>query len=664
MKLKFTRFSARFVMSCFVIGSMFHTGAYTVEAETNTRVHVYYEETGGNIGTYDSINEALKKADGKQKIVLELLDSEYQEFVTIDKANVTLKSKDSSNPATLKGVTIKDEAKNDTMIRIEAPNVTVDSVNITGLWLDEPGEDTNPVGIRIEADYATIKNCEIYDMGCSYTEGTVEGTGFNGHGIICSNEDNSSEDVAIKNPVVTNCKLHDLKLGNSETLVMNGNVSGFEITNNIIYRCDNIGIDIIGYEKSHYSDYDRARSGVVKNNIVYDVTSGDNPTYREDVSEKPGACAGGIYVDGGYDVTIEGNYVENCDIGVELACEHGGQTTDSIRLYNNILINNNELGGISIGGSGSKNGNATNLEIKNNTVYNTEEACFRVQKADCEDNVISNNIFIAEGNAKIYSKQSNAGVNDIGNNYITKKSSVYSDVGDKQFNAENIKYDKKTGTITFDYDQSKYDLTGYGATPLYNPYAKPQGIAVTYYDGIYSRGFAWSTDDTISSSSLYIIKKTSGMQTTDLTTETKLFENQIITDEKTKAKYKITKLVEENGEVVGGNVTYVKALDKKCKKATIKAKVTLNGVTFKITAIDKNAFKNCKKLKNVTIGENVTTIGKKAFFGCKKLKTINIKSLKIKKIGKKSFGNIDANANFKLAKKKRAKIQILVDKSK
>ena len=94
MKLKFTRFSARFVMSCFVIGSMFHTGAYTVGAETNTRVHVYYEETGGNIGTYDSINEALKKADGKQKIVLELLDSEYQEFVTIDKANVTLKSKD------------------------------------------------------------------------------------------------------------------------------------------------------------------------------------------------------------------------------------------------------------------------------------------------------------------------------------------------------------------------------------------------------------------------------------------------------------------------------------------------------------------------------------------------------------------------------------------
>ena len=53
-----------------------------------------------------------------------------------------------------------------------------------------------------------------------------------------------------------------------------------------------------------------------------------------------------------------------------------------------------------------------------------------------------------------------------------------------------------------------------GSIPEYNPNAAPRGIAVTYYDDIYSRGFAWSTDDTVSSSALYIIQK-SGSMTAD-----------------------------------------------------------------------------------------------------------------------------------------------------
>ncbi len=41
--------------------------------------------------------------------------------------------------------------------------------------------------------------------------------------------------------------------------------------------------------------------------------------------------------------------------------------------------------------------------------------------------------------------------------------------------------------------------------------AVPKGIAVTYYDGIYSRGFAWSTDEHPSESYLYYVKASSGM---------------------------------------------------------------------------------------------------------------------------------------------------------
>ena len=50
-----------------------------------------------------------------------------------------------------------------------------------------------------------------------------------------------------------------------------------------------------------------------------------------------------------------------------------------------------------------------------------------------------------------------------------------------------------------------------GTIPEYNPDAIPHGIAVTYYDDIYSRGFAWSTDNTVNSSALYIVQKSGNM---------------------------------------------------------------------------------------------------------------------------------------------------------
>lgn len=41
--------------------------------------------------------------------------------------------------------------------------------------------------------------------------------------------------------------------------------------------------------------------------------------------------------------------------------------------------------------------------------------------------------------------------------------------------------------------------------------------------------------------------------------------------------------------------------------------VVIDGVTYKVTAIEKNAFKNNKKLKTLKLGKNITSIGDKAF---------------------------------------------------
>lgn len=91
----------------------------------------------------------------------------------------------------------------------------------------------------------------------------------------------------------------------------------------------------------------------------------------------------------------------------------------------------------------------------------------------------------------------------------------------------------------------------------------------------------------------------------------------ILTHNKSKARYKVTKAGQK-----GGTVEYYRSINKKAKTITIPATVKINGITYKVTSVAAKAFKNNKKITSVKIGSNVTTIGKEAFSGCKKLKTV------------------------------------------
>lgn len=68
-----------------------------------------------------------------------------------------------------------------------------------------------------------------------------------------------------------------------------------------------------------------------------------------------------------------------------------------------------------------------------------------------------------------------------------------------------------------------------------------------------------------------------------------------------------------------GTATVTKAMSKKITKAVIAKTITVNGKKYKVTAISKNAFKGCKKLKKVTIkATTLKSIGKNAFKGINK----------------------------------------------
>ncbi|MBO5522324.1 MAG: leucine-rich repeat domain-containing protein [Roseburia sp.] len=143
-------------------------------------------------------------------------------------------------------------------------------------------------------------------------------------------------------------------------------------------------------------------------------------------------------------------------------------------------------------------------------------------------------------------------------------------------------------------------------------------------------------------------------------------------------KKQVTKKINQSyyrGVPSSGKVTYVKPASKKITKVTIPATVKINGYVCKVTVIDKNAFKGCKKLKTVKIGKNVQTIGERAFYQCTALKKINIPN-NVKSIKKEAFAGCKNLQNVTFQGKKvtsigknafkntKKKIKISVPKSK
>ena len=109
-------------------------------------------------------------------------------------------------------------------------------------------------------------------------------------------------------------------------------------------------------------------------------------------------------------------------------------------------------------------------------------------------------------------------------------------------------------------------------------------------------------------------------------------------------QYTVTKAGEE--------VRFSKANAKK-KSVTIPATIKADGISYKVTEVGVNAFKNNKKVKKVVIGTNVSKIAKKAFNKCPNLKTVVIKSTKLTKktASKKCFSKVNKKMVIKVSKK-------------
>lgn len=219
-----------------------------------------------------------------------------------------------------------------------------------------------PFGIRVygHGSHIDLVRNNVHNIEQMYQGRKVVGSGANGFGIAVYGTDAASP---ITDLVIDGNKVHDLQTGSSESLVLNGNVTEFRISHNEVYENNNIGIDVIGFERTASDPaVDRARNGVVEDNLVYDISSRENPAYGDEASSD------GIYVDGGAHVIIQNNIVRNTDFGIEMASEHFGRDTSYVLARNN-LIYYCHTAGISIGGYGLRRGGSDHVTITNNTLY-------------------------------------------------------------------------------------------------------------------------------------------------------------------------------------------------------------------------------------------------------------------------------------------------------
>jgi len=250
----------------------------------------------------------------------------------------------------------------------------------------------SPLGINVigSGSHIELLNNNVHHIEQTFEGRDAPGRGGDGFGIAVYGTDAKTP---ITDLIIDGNEVHHLKTGSSESLVVNGNVTNFRITHNVVHDNNNIGIDVIGFERTAPDPaVDQARDGVVRSNLVYNITSRGNPAYRNDESSD------GIYVDGGARILIEQNLIHDVDFGIELASEHKDRATSYITARNN-LIYHCHTAGVSIGGYAPERGHTDHSTVVNNTLYDNDTSGtgsgeFQMQW-NMADNIFANNIVYA-----------------------------------------------------------------------------------------------------------------------------------------------------------------------------------------------------------------------------------------------------------------------------
>ncbi len=227
------------------------------------------------------------------------------------------------------------------------------------------------IGVWGKGEGIEIRNCKIHHIWYTGSSGDTGAQAI----AVYGRDDNEP----ITGLVIEGNEIWDIKCGASEAVALNGNVDGFEFTNNYVHDTNNIGLALIG----------DARNGFVGQNKMERNSCEANPSYPKD-----DYSAGGIYADGAKDTTIAYNICTGNDIGIEVGNEARDKVSKGIIVRDNLIYGNNACG-IQVGGYDINRGWAADCQFLNNTLYNNDtknQGRGEINIAKCHDLLFSSNI--------------------------------------------------------------------------------------------------------------------------------------------------------------------------------------------------------------------------------------------------------------------------------
>lgn len=95
----------------------------------------------------------------------------------------------------------------------------------------------------------------------------------------------------------------------------------------------------------------------------------------------------------------------------------------------------------------------------------------------------------------------------------------------------------------------------------------------------------------------------------------------------------------------------------------IPAKICVQDIYYDVKMIDFEAFRGCRKLKNVTVGRYVTRIQYGAFQGCRKLGKVTFQGRKLNEVGDDAFRSTASGIRFVMPRSVRTKYKKLLKTS-
>ncbi len=271
-----------------------------------------------------------------------------------------------------------------TMVMISNKNY----IRIRGFTIQNLSQINDGGGIRVigACDHIEILHNTITQMLGQHAMGiTVYGT---------------STTAPIENLLIQGNTIHNCQPSTSEALTLNGNITGFEVLDNLVHDVNNIGIDFIGGETDINPNPSLvARNGLCARNEVYHARSNYG-----------GGWAAGIYIDGGSDITLDANIVWENDLGIEIGAENAGTNAQNIIVRNNRIFHNDKAG-LVFGGFDASVGRTVDSFFLNNTLFQNDtqgENLGEIWIQYAQNNIIENNIvFCSAQGVAIYSAAGN-----------------------------------------------------------------------------------------------------------------------------------------------------------------------------------------------------------------------------------------------------------------